>query len=72
MGTDGQVGSVMLHVRGGDGAIALIAEILDRLNARALDIQTGEVLEETAAATSLAAWRSYRDHVISQPGQASC
>ena len=71
MGTDEPVGSVMLHVRGGDGAIALIAEILDRLNARTLDIQTGQVFEETAAATSLAAWRSYRDRIISQQGQAS-
>lgn len=71
MGKDDQVDSVMLHVRGGQGAVALIADILDQLNARALDIQTGEIFGETTAATSFAAWRAYRDRIINQPGQAS-
>jgi hypothetical protein len=71
MGKAEQTASVMLHVRGGQGAVALIAKILDRLNARALDIQTGEIFQETTAATSFATWRAYRDRVINQPGQAS-
>jgi len=71
MGNAEQTDSVMLHVRRGQGAVALIAEILDRLNARALDIQTGEVFQETTAATSFGAWRAYRDRAINQPGQAS-
>jgi hypothetical protein len=68
MAQDEQVDSIMLHVRGGDAAIGLIAAILDQLHARALDIQTGQVFEETTAAASLDAWRAYRDRVIS-PGR---
>lgn len=37
----------MLHVREGDEAIGLIGEILSQLNARAVDIQTGDMSDET-------------------------
>jgi hypothetical protein len=67
IGTAEQVDSIMLHVRGGDAAIAVITAILDRLNARALDMQTGEPFDETTAARSLSAWRAYRDHVAGPP-----
>jgi hypothetical protein len=66
IGEGEKVGSIMLYVRGGDQALELITKILDRLNARALDIQTGKVFDETAAA-SFSAWRAYRDQVINQP-----
>jgi hypothetical protein len=65
-GEGGKVGSIMLYARGGDQAPGLITKILDRLNAWALDIQTGKVFDETAAA-SFSAWRAYRDQVINQP-----
>ena len=67
IGNDEQVDSIMLHVRGGDGAIELIAAILDRLNRRALDIQTDEMFDKASAVTGLAAWRAYRDQVVNPP-----
>lgn len=57
----------MLHVRGGDTAIAAISAILERLNARALDMQTGELFDDTAAARSLSARRAYRDQAVDPP-----
>jgi hypothetical protein len=67
MGSKEPVESITLHVRGGDAAIGLIADILDRLNTRALDIQTGEMLDKNSAVTSLTAWRAYRDQVVNPP-----
>ena len=67
MGKVEQVDSIMLHVRGGDAVIGIIAAILDRLQARAIDAQSGEFFDETAAANNLGSWRAYRDEVISRP-----
>jgi hypothetical protein len=58
------VESIMLHVRGGDGSIALIAEILHALKASAVDVQTGELFSIDTAPGSLGAWRAYRDRVV--------
>jgi hypothetical protein len=60
IGTAEMVESVMLHVRGGDDSIGLIADILDRLNVEALDmsardIQTGEMFDRGTATNRLAA-----------------
>lgn len=68
MGMDEPVGSVMLHVRGGDEAIALMRR---SLTGSTRERWTSKQARSTPAATSLAAWRSYRDRIISQQGQAS-
>ena len=70
IGTNELVDSIMRHVRRSDAAIALIAEILDRLNRRALDIPTGDMSDRAPAIASLAAWRVYRDQVVNPPTSA--
>ena len=54
-----------LHVRGGDAAVGAVAAILQRLNLRALDSQTGEFfVADESAVESFRQWKKYRDHVI--------
>jgi len=67
---DDPVESFSFHVRGGDMAAAVVADILDHLGLQAVDPQTKSGLfdRETAVA-SLTAWRAYRDRVIGErPG----
>jgi hypothetical protein len=54
-----------LHVRGGDEAVAVVAAILDHLDLRALDGQTGEFFTPgPEALDSFRRWRAFRDRVI--------
>ena len=66
MGRDEQVESFAFHVRGGDLAIGVIAEILQHLGLRAVDPQseTSSLFTPASARDSLAAWRAYRDSAI--------
>lgn len=52
LGHDEVVRSFALHVRGGDEAIACIAEILDVLGVRAIDANSGEFFTRQAAVDS--------------------
>jgi hypothetical protein len=53
--------SIMLHVRGGDGAIGGIAAILKAIGFQAYDIQAGKAFKPGARSeASFAAWRDYR------------
>ena len=69
LGTDEELKSFALHVRGADESIGFVAEILGRLGLRALDpgSETG-IFDPTSAAASLAAWRAYRSQVLGQSG----
>lgn len=58
------VDSIMLHVRGGDSAVAFIAALLDRLGRRAIDCSEGSFFDPSASEQSLRAWRDFRDRVI--------
>lgn len=65
LGREQECTSLMLHVRGGDGAIAAVATIVQRLNLRALDCQTGEFFAADDSATeSFQKWRDYRDKAV--------
>lgn len=66
IGRDEVVDSIMLHIRGADGAVGLVADLLATMGRRAIDCQTGEFFDPSAAAESFAAWRSYRDRVVSE------
>jgi len=58
-------GGFALHVRGGDGAVAVVAAILNHLDLRALDSQTGEFfVAGPEAVESFRRWRAFRDRVI--------
>ena len=54
----------MLHVRGGDGAIAAVTAILHRLELRAIDLQSSEFFDPSSASESFDSWRAYRDQVV--------
>jgi hypothetical protein len=61
------VTSFVFHVRGGDLAAGVVADVLDRLGLRAIDpgSDSGFFSRDTATA-SLAAWRGYRDRTFGQ------
>ncbi len=77
MGKDHVVDTIMLHVRGGDGAVQIIQYVCREMGWRALDISSGEFLDAMPdPAAGFHAWRAYRDHVIASsaadgPGAAS-
>ena len=65
VGDDEEVGSIMLHVRGGDAAAATIDKLLTHLGKRALDCGAGEFFEfDGRSAEGLRRWRAYRDRVL--------
>lgn len=64
MGQSEVVDSIMLHVRGGDAAVGLVAEVLARLEMRAIDCSEGEFFDQSVSVDSLGAWRAYRDRVV--------
>ncbi len=66
IGSGDTIDSLMLHVRGGDGALAIIQLLTDALGVRAVDCSEGEFLNLSTpdALASLQAWRAYRDCVI--------
>ena len=56
--------SVMLHVRGEDGAIAPIQAVCEASGWKALDCSDGEIIEfDSNPAQGLRSWREYRDRV---------
>ena len=60
------IDAVMLHVRGGDGALAVVKCIADALSARAIDCSEGEFLDFSTpeAEASFQPWRTYRDRAV--------
>lgn len=69
VGQDDPVRAVMLHVRGGDGAMGPIRAAAKALGCAALDCSAGELLdlEREDAGAGLEAWREYRDRVVEPP-----
>ncbi len=60
---------IAFHVRGGDEAAGVVAGLLQHLNLRAFDTQTGDFFQPgEEAAKSLAAWRSFRDRAFRDDG----
>ncbi len=59
IGSDDPVTTLALHVRGDDSVIAPIAQLTDRLGARAIDSWTGEFFDPPAAVESIQRWRAY-------------
>jgi hypothetical protein len=68
MGRDEIVDSIMLHVRGGDTAVGLIGDLLDRPGRRAIDCRTGEFFDVETASESIAAWRAFRNRAVGSTG----
>lgn len=67
IGKEDLVDSIALHVRGGDLVIGLIADLLDRLDAGAVDPQSDSgIFHRDEAIESLGRWRAYRDRVVGQ------
>jgi hypothetical protein len=65
IGGDEECHSFALHVRGGNDAAGAVAAILQHLNLRALDSQTGGLFTAGAEAVqSFEKWREYRDSLL--------
>jgi hypothetical protein len=64
MGSEEICHGFMLHVRGGGSPIATISRLLQHLNVRAIDCQTGDFFSPEVAQASLRQWQAYRDRVI--------
>ncbi len=64
MGAEEMCDSFMLHVRGGGDAMAMVAGLLQRLQLRGIDCQTGDFFSLEAARKSFGDWQAYRDRVI--------
>lgn len=65
LGKEKEVIGFALHVRGGDSAIDILADMLDHLRLRAFDGNTpGGFFDRTKSKSSLGQWRNYRDHVL--------
>jgi hypothetical protein len=65
LGAEEDCGGFVLHVRGGDAAIGVVAAILQHLHLRALDSQTGEFFNaRPEAIESFRQWRAYRDRCL--------
>lgn len=67
MGRDEVVDSMMLHVRGGGGAVGFIDALLTHLDRRAIDCSAGEFFTSAASGESFRSWQAYRDGVIDGP-----
>ncbi|MFI8515134.1 hypothetical protein ACIGHB_28805 [Streptomyces sp. NPDC085460] len=62
---DAPVAGVSLIVHGHDATAAqAVLAIADALNARALDIGSGDFLTKDSARFSFASWRAYRDRIL--------
>ncbi|MGA9354001.1 MAG: hypothetical protein WBV46_09955 [Terriglobales bacterium] len=65
MGKEEGCSSFAFHVRGGEGAVGVVAAILERLDLRAVDSQTGDFFAPgPEALEGFAKWRRYRDQVM--------
>ncbi|HEV2693127.1 MAG TPA: hypothetical protein VG347_09560 [Verrucomicrobiae bacterium] len=58
--------SMTLLVRGGGSPAALVGALLDRLQLRGIDCQTGEFFDIEAARASFGSWQRYRDQIIGE------
>ncbi|MGL4302532.1 MAG: hypothetical protein ACRCS5_07485 [Sphingomonas sp.] len=68
IGPETECNGIMLHVRGGEGAVEAVTAIFDHLQFRAIDLQTGDFFEPRRAMSSFEKWTQYRDQVTtSQP-----
>jgi hypothetical protein len=57
------------HVRGGDEAVGVVAAVLQHLDLRAFDAQTGDFfVAGPEAVESFRKWRAYRDRVVADLG----
>jgi len=52
-----------LHIRGGDLAAFVVADILDCLGLRAIDSGTGGIFQPNGLEAGLRRWRAYRDRI---------
>ena len=52
------------HIRGGNMAAYIIADILAELELRAVDSSTGEFFSPANAVDGLSKWRAYRNQVV--------
>lgn len=70
MGATEDCSGFAFHVRGGELALGIVAVILEALNLRALDPQSGELfVAPTGANESVRRWRAYRDRAVKRaPG----
>jgi hypothetical protein len=59
LGTDDPVSTIALHIRGDDSVVEKVAELIDRLGARAIDSWTGDFFDADAALDSIRRWRNY-------------
>ena len=65
LGKNHECKSFAFHVRGGDAAVGVVAAILQGLNLRAFDCQTGEFfVAGDEAIESFQRWRKYRDRFV--------
>ncbi len=56
--------SITFLVRGGGNPAAVVAALLDRLQLRGIDCQTGEFFDLEAARASFGSWQRYRDQIL--------
>lgn len=63
VGTEDPVSTVALHIRGDDSVVEKVAELIDRLGARAIDSWTGEFFDAETALDSIRRLRDYADEV---------
>jgi hypothetical protein len=60
----------VFHVRGGDEAVGVVAAVLQHLDLRAFDAQTGDFfVAGQEAVESFRKWRAYRDRVVADLGR---
>lgn len=69
MGDNEELDSFALHIRGGDTAAGLVADLLTRCGWRAFDPASDSgIFDVRSAVDSLARWRTYRNRVIGADG----
>jgi predicted Rdx family selenoprotein len=65
MGKEEDCSGFALHIRGGNLALGVVGAILQALNLRALDPQTGGFFALDAKGNdALHRWRAYRDQIV--------
>jgi hypothetical protein len=73
LGTDEEVESFAMHVRGDDGAPDIVSRILSGLGMPAIDSSTGGIFQHDPAlrAEGFNRWRGFRDYVTDASGDRS-
>ncbi len=66
IGNEDDVASIALMVHGGEFAAGVVCAIVGALQLRALDSETGDFFNPSAAAESYGAWTQYRDTALGQ------